>query len=392
MADKIKVLLLDTNDAVGGVVRGHIMFLRGADRTRFEMFAAVLSHGPLLPQFKAIPDLTIWPIAVGTKSARWCVGWRTRIVDAWSILPLLWTAVRLAALCRRNGVQVIHTSDKKRSLLLTLLLHRLTAIPFLYHIHDSYSDYPANRRALARAGIIIANSSAMRSAFIQWLGPSLERIRVIYNGMDVKRYQPGLPSTLRQEIGAAPDDLLIGISSRLAPNKGQETFLRAARLVAAQAPQARFVIVGDGSLFSDNADFVPLLERLAAESELAGRVHFIGFRSDMDNIYSGLDVLVNAAWCEAFGLVVTEAMACSKVVIGTQAGGIPEIITHGKDGFLFPVRDEQKLADLMLDLIRQPALRQRIGLAARQTVLARFTIQKQVQSHEELYVELAGGR
>ncbi len=390
MTNRIKVLLLDTNDAFGGVVRGHMMFLRITDRARFEMYAAVLGHGVVQSRFMEIPDVTFWPIEVGTKSAKWCVGWRSRLAEAWSVVPLTWTALRLASLCRRNGIQVIHTSDKKRSLLLMLLLHRLTGLPYLYHIHNNYIDYPANREALAHASLIIANSGEMRRDFIQWLGPTMERIRVVYNGMDAERFRPGLPTTLRQEIGAAPDDVLIGISSRLAPDKGQETFLRAAARVAVQEPRTRFVIIGDDAIFSDNADYVPLLKRLAAVPELTGRVHFLGFRSDMHNIYPGLDILVNAAWREAFGLVVVEAMASGKVVIGTQAGGIPEIITHGQDGFLFPVRDEQKLAELLLDVVRAPERRARIGIAARQTVLERFTIQRQVHDHEALYEELAG--
>ena len=240
MSSKIKVLLLDTNDAFGGVVRAHQMFLQNIDRTRFEMYAAVLGHGPLLPQFQAIPGVTLWPIEVGTKPAKWCGGWRSRVADLWGVVPLVWTALRLAALCRRTGIQVIHTSDKKRALLLVLLLHRLTGIPYLYHIHANYVDFPANRKALARAGLIIANSNAMRSDCIRCLGPALERIRVVYNGMDAERFRPGLPSTLRQEIGAAPGDVLIGITSRLAPDKGQETFLRAAQLVATQTPHVRF--------------------------------------------------------------------------------------------------------------------------------------------------------
>jgi len=389
MNDKIKVLLLDTNDAVGGVVRGHLMFLRLTDRARFAVFAAVLGHGPLLPQFQAIPAVTLWTMEVGTKSAKWCAGWRGKVANAWGVVPLVWSALRLARLCRRAGIQVLHTSDKKRSLLLTLLLHRLTGLPYLYHIHNNYIDYPANRKALARAALIIANSGEMRRDFIQWVGPSMERIRVVHNGMDAERYRPGLPSTLRQEVGAAPDDVLIGISSRLAPDKGQETFLQAAALVIAQEPRARFVIIGDDAIFSDNADFVPMLRKRAQEPGLAGRVHFLGFRNDMPNLYPGLDILVNAAWREAFGLVVVEAMACAKPVIGTQAGGIPEIITHGQDGFLFPVRDAQKLAKLLLDLVRSPELRQRIGAAARQTVLDRFTIQRQIKEQEAIYAELA---
>ena len=390
MSEKTKVLLLDTNDGFGGVVRAHLMFLQYADHTRFDMHAAILGHGPLLPRFLAIPNVTFWKIEVGTKSAKWCAGWRGKVANAWGVVPLVWTALRLAVLCKRAGIQAIHTSDKKRALMLMLLLHKLTGIPFLYHIHNNFIEYPANRKALAKASAIIANSGEMRRDFIEHLGPKMERIRVVYNGMDVERFRPGLPSTLRQEIDAAPDDVVIGISSRLAPDKGQETFLRAAKLVVKQEPRARFVIIGDDSIFSDNADFVPLLKRLATEGELMGRVHFLGFRSDMHNIYPGLDVLVNAAWREAFGLVVVEAMACAKVAVGTQSGGIPEIITHGVDGFLFPVRDEQKLAEILLDVVRAPEMRARIGEAARQTVVDRFTIQQQIRTQEQIYVVLAG--
>ena len=389
MGNKIKVLLLDTNDAFGGVVRGHMMFLRYTDRAKFDMYAAVLGHGKVLSRFLEIPNVTFWKMEVGTKSARWCVGWRGRLAEAWSVVPLTWAALRLTRLCKRNGIQVIHTSDKKRALMLMLLLHKLTGLPYLYHIHNNYIDYPTNREALARASLIIANSAEMRRDFIQWLGPTMERIRVVYNGMDAQRFRPGLPSTLRQEIGAAPDDVLIGISSRLAPDKGQETFLQAAAMVIKHDPRTRFIIIGDDAIFSDNAEYVPLLRKLAQESGLAGRVHFLGFRSDMPNIYPALDIVVNAAWREAFGLVVVEAMACAKVAVGTQSGGIPEIITHGKDGFLFPVRDAQKLAELLLKLIRSPELRQRIGATARQTVLDRFTIQYQIQNQEAIYAELA---
>jgi len=389
MADQIKVLLLDTNDAMGGVVCAHLLLLRTLDRAQFDIYLACLGHGPLLAGFQAVSDVTLWPIEVGTKPAKCCRGWLGRAVDALSVVPLVFSALRLASRCRRGGIQVIHTSDKKRSLLLTLLLHRLTRLPYLYHIHNQYIDYPANRRALARAGVIIANSGEMRRDFIRHLGPAMERIRVVYNGIDTQRFRPDLPSGFREDAGAASDDVLIGITSRLAPDKGQETFLRAAALVAPVEPRARFVIVGDDSIYSDNRDCISTLKRIVTEQGLTERVTFAGFRSDMAAVYTGLDVLVNAAWREAFGLVVVEAMACGKAVVGTEAGGIPEIITHGCDGFLFPPRDEQKLAEILLDLVRRPELRRAVGRAARQTVLSRFSIQTMARSIEKVYGETA---
>jgi glycosyltransferase involved in cell wall biosynthesis len=388
MDTKIKSLLLDTNDAVGGVVRGHMMFLRHLDRTRFDVHAAV-HRGPLLPQFRTVPRVTLWTMDAGTKPAIMCSGWRSRLTDLNSIFKLVWSALRISLRCRKAGIQVIHTSDKKRSLLLTLLIHRLTSIPYLYHIHNNYVDYRANRMALVQAAIIVANSGEMRRDFIQALGPSMERIRLLYNGIDTEEFKPGLTSGLRAELNAAPDEILIGISSRLAPDKGQDTFLRAAVRVAGQESRVRFVIIGDDSIFSDNIDFVPMLRQIAHESGLANRTVFLGFRRDMPAIYNGLDIIVNAAWREAFGLVVIEAMACGKVVIGTQSGGIPEIITHGSDGFLFPVNDDLALADLLLELIQNPDLRSRIGEAARRTVLERFTIDTQMRALEKFLAEIA---
>ena len=389
MAEKVKVLLLDTNDAMGGVVQAHLLLLRTLDRSRFDVHLACLGHGPLRPVYQAVPDVTCWPIEVGTKSVNWCGGWRGRVADLFSIVPLVLSAMWLAYHCWRAGIQVIHTSDKKRALLLTLLLHRLTRIPYLYHIHNGFVEYPANRRALAHAAVIIANSAEMRRDFIDHLGPGMERIRVLYNGVDTEQFRPGLRSGFRADVGASSGDVLIGMASRLAPDKGQDTFLRAAAQVARAEPQARFVIIGDDSIFSDNGDFVAKLKRLVAELDLTGRITFAGFRSDMAVVYTGVDVLVDAAWCEAFGLVVVEAMSCGKVVIGTEAGGIPEIIMHGRDGFLFPPRDATRLAAILLEVVRKPALRRAIGAAARQTVLERFTIQTMARAVEKSYDELA---
>lgn len=389
MAQKVRVLLLDTSHVAGGLEMVHADLLRTLDRTRFDVYLACIGHGPLLSVFQSIPDVTLWKIDVGTRSGKWCAGWRGRVANVLSVVPLFVSAVRIAHRCRISGIQVIHTSTKKRSVLLTLLLNRLTRLPFLYHIHGTYDDYPANRRALARAAVIIANSADSRQDYILARGPEMNRIRVVHNGIDAAHFRPGLSSGFRDEIGVAPGAVLIGITSRLASDKGQETFLRAAAIVARAEPQVRFAMVGDDAICSDNCDYIPMLKRIVTEQGLADRVIFAGFRSDMAAVYTGLDVLVNAARREAFGLVVVEAMACGKAVVGTESGGIPEIVTHGRDGFLFPPRDARRLAEILLDLVRQPELRQRIGVAARATVLERFSVQTMARAVEKVYVELA---
>jgi glycosyltransferase involved in cell wall biosynthesis len=386
---KTRILLLDTNDAMGGVVRVHLNLLRELDRSRFEVTVACLRRGGNLDAFRALPGVTVLTLETGTKPMNQCSGPLTKMADFFGVFPLLWSVVRLAWYCRRRGIQLIHTSDKKRAVIMTVLLSKLIKIPFVYHIHNNFVDYGFNRRALKLATAIVANSGEMRRDFIQALGEDMERIQVVYNGIDEDEFKPGLPSTLRDELHLTPEKGLIGVVSRLAPDKGQETFLKAAAMVAARNQDAFFVIAGDDSIFSDNEDYIPLLQKMVYELGLSGRVAFLGYRTDIANVYSGLDIVVDAAWREAFGMVVVEPMACGKVVVGTNAGGIPEIIEHGQDGLLFPPRDPDALAEILLGLLQHRDRLSEIGQQARQRVLELFTIEKQTRNIEAVYGQVA---
>ena len=385
---RIKILLLDTNDAMGGVVRVHLNLLKNVDRTRFHVTAACLWRGQVLSAFQSIPQLTLITLEAGTKPVQMSQGIRAGLADAAGLLPLVFSVIRLIVFCLKNRIQVIHTSDKKRALVIANIIHQVTGIPFIYHIHDVFADYRLNRRILRSAAAIVANSQDMKRDFLEHAGREMERIQVVYNGLDPETFRPGLISTLPAELGLDESHTLIGIASRLAPNKGQETFLRAAAIVLSRYDSVHFVLAGDDAIFSDNQDFVPFLHKLAKDLSLSDHVHFLGYRNDIVEVYSGLDVVVNAAWREAFGMVVVEPMACGKVVVGTRSGGIPEIIQHGKNGFLFPPRDHKALARLLLNLLEQRDLLQKVGQEARKTVLDRFTIAKQAQALEDIYQQV----
>jgi len=386
-----KILLIDTNDAMGGVVRVHVSLLQTFDRKRVEPHVAYLPRGDVYSLFEAIPDTHLLKLQVGTKGASLCREWRAGIAELSGLFLLAGAVVRLVRYCRKHRIQVIHTSDKKRAVLLILLVNFLTGIPFIYHIHNIYVDYRANRWALSRAAAILANSEDMKRNFIETLGSAMNRIQVVYNGIDPAWFRPGIESSLRRELGLGPDDVLAGIVSRLAPDKGQETFLRAAAQIAALNRHAYFVIVGDDSIFSDNATYVPMLKKLVAELGLSGRVHFTGYRSDMPNVYAGLDIVVNAARREAFGMVLVEPMACEIPVIGTNAGGIPEIIEEGHNGFMFEPGDAGSLAVHLSTLISDAELRRSMGVEARRMVMEKYTIAKQARMIEDIYRETAAG-
>jgi glycosyltransferase involved in cell wall biosynthesis len=393
MKQPIRILLLDTNDAMGGVVRVHLGLLQALDRACIEPHLAYLPRGRVRAMFEALADTPRLRLETGTKDTgtAGATGRRAALVEAAGLVRLATAARRLARYCRRHRIQVIHTSDKKRAVLLTLLVHRLTGTPFIYHVHNAYVDYRANRWALSRAAAVLANSGAMKRDFVEALGTVMERIRVVPNGIDPQRFRPGPSAVLRRELGLGSDAVLAGIVSRLAPDKGQETFIRAAARIATVNPRAVFVIVGDDAIFSDNAAYVPMLRRRIEALGLAGRVHFTGYRENMPEVYAGLDVVVNAARREAFGMVVVEPMACGVPVIGTRAGGIPEIIQNGRNGFLFEPEDAAGLAIHLQALMGDAGLRRSVGAEARRRVLERYTIAAQARAVEAVYREIVAG-
>ncbi|AKJ63900.1 glycosyltransferase family 4 protein [Kiritimatiella glycovorans] len=380
------ILLIDTNDAMGGVVRVHFNLLRAIDRARFRVYAVCQKDSPIEAGFRSIAGASVFPIHTGTKPVDACGGWRGRLGDVLSLLRLVPAVLRIRRICRREEIGLIYVSDKKRAVYLASALRKLTGLPVVYHGHTHHADYAINRRLVREADAVVVNSAAVREDYREWLGPRTPPIEVVHNGLDAGEYSPG-GSSLRDELGLPDDRLLVGIASRLAPDKGQETFIRAAAEVHRRHEHVHFVLVGDDSIFSDNRDYVPHLKKLCRESELDDCTTFLGYRNDMVNVYRGLDIVVNAAWNEAFGMVMIEPMACGKVPVGTSAGGIPEIIRDGENGFLYPPRDHARLAEIIEELVRpESAARLReIGETARSTVLDRFSIETQVRNMEAVF-------
>ena len=173
----------------------------------------------------------------------------------------------------------------------------------------------------------------------------------------------GTGASLRQQLGwdGRP---VVGILGRLQPWKGQELFLRAAALVAAEEDSARFAVVG-GAILGWEGDYPDRLHQLAADLGIADRVHFSGHVDDPYAWLDMFDVAVHASKGEPFGLVIVEAMALGKPVVAAAAGGPREIVEDGESGVLVP-RREADYASAVLRLLRDQSLRARLASRAPQ--------------------------
>lgn len=231
-------------------------------------------------------------------------------------------------------------------------------------------------------GVISVSGYGYRNFTTRDLLPK-KRFHVIYNSVDVERASLGLDRAekFRQHYGIAPADLVVTQVSWLIPEKGVDDLVTAARDVVAAEPAAHFVIAGDGA-------HLPNLRQQVFDLGIESHVTFTGVVGDplADGLYAASDVVCQMSrWEEVFGYVIAEAMASGKPLVGTRAGGIPEIIQDGVTGFLVDRRDSAAMAARILDLLRDPALRRRMGQAGHEVVREKFNLKKNVAQLIRLY-------
>ena len=219
---------------------------------------------------------------------------------------------------------------------------------------------------------------------LERLGIGHGKTVVVRLGLDLDHLTIDKPGRLRSDIGVPPGVPLVGIVGRLVPIKAHDLFLAAASLVAKAHPDAHFAIVGDGELWSE-------LHAAVARLGLAERVHFTGWRSDLAEVYSDLDIVVCCSRNEGTPVSLIEACAAGRCVIGTRVGGIADIIATGVNGLLVPSGDSGALATAIEDLISDPAKRGMMGNTGRQMVLERHGSSRMVSELKEVYRRLLEG-
>ncbi len=213
-----------------------------------------------------------------------------------------------------------------------------------------------------------------------------EKIVLIYNGISVDKFQVPATGRLRRELGLQNGAKLVGMVANLRESKGYEFFIQAARKVTATMPEIRFVAVGDVNPVIAKP-LLGLIERLG----LQDRFIFLGFRSDVPEILSELDVFVLSSVSEGFPLVTLEAMAAAKPVIVTRSGGPQEIVEDGHTGLLIPPADPDALAEKICELLGNPERAAALARTAQAKVESKFTLERMIRDYERLYERFMNG-
>jgi glycosyltransferase involved in cell wall biosynthesis len=352
-----RILFVDQSGAPGG---GELSLLEIAKHCREACKVVLLSDGP----FRALLEEAAVPVAVLPAPPGFIGIARERggLRELRALAPILKLARRLARLA--DGHDLIYANTQK-AMVVAALAGRLTGKPVIWHLRDILSGdhfgraqrWAAVRLANSWISRVIANSTATAEAFVT-AGGDRARVTVVYNGIDASacgRLSDERRMRLRADLGLGQEPLVAAVG-RLSPWKGQHVLIDA----LPHLPGVHALIVG-AALYGEDA-YAEKLQRQVTALDLADRVHFLGFRSDVFDLMSLANAVVHTAVApEPFGRVLVEGMLARRPVVASRAGGAVEVIEDGISGVLVAPNDPHALAQALTELLSDESRCRRIA-------------------------------
>lgn len=319
---------------------------------------------------------------------------RARAAEGLDLLPIaprsemdLSAAWRLSRVVKRLRPDVVHAHDPHAVAMASLALSMGTSSPAPTLIAARRVDFHLQGNAFSRwkhrqVDCFIAASEAIRQMLVGDGVPPGQTVTV-HEGIDVDHVLAAPAVNVHEAFWLPHQAPVVGNVAALVPHKGQRHLVEAAHLVVREVPDARFIILGEGELREQ-------LERQVREYHLEKHVLLPGFRADVLGCLKGFDLFVMSSVTEGLGTSLLDGMACSKAIVATRAGGMPEVVDEGRTGILVAPRDHQAMAAAIVRLLREEPLRRRMGEAGFARVRERFTVDRMVAETAAVYERLAG--
>lgn len=321
----------------------------------------------------------------------------------------------LYRLFRELRPEIVHTHNPKPGLY-GRLAARAARVPVVVNtVHGLYAlpeDKFAKRSvvySLERLASICSDAELVQNpediATLLKIGVPSKKIRLLGNGVDLERFRPlnegdpdsieaaaaseseGRREKLRRELGVEASTVICGVVGRLVWEKGYSEVFAAAAALKKQGVDAAFLVIGPTD--PEKSDGVDTTAIAAAE---ASGVRFLGMRSDVEDLYTAMDLYILASYREGFPRSAMEAAASGLPVIATDIRGCRQVVEHGQTGLLFPARDAQALTGAILEIIKDPSKRSAMGRRAAAKARAEFDHQRVIDITLETYERLLGER
>jgi glycosyltransferase involved in cell wall biosynthesis len=325
---------------------------------------------------------------------------RRRAAEGLDLIPIaprnemdLSAAWRLSRVIRSLGPDIIHAHDAHGVAMAALALSmgaastrlaggRSPALVAARRVDFHLRGNSLSRWKQRQVDCFIAASEAIRHMLIADGIPAARAITV-HEGIDVDHVAAAPAVNVHEAFWLPHRAPVVGNVAALVPHKGQRHLVDAAQLVVREIPDARFVILGEGELRDQ-------LERQVRDYSLEKHVLLPGFRTDVLGCIKGFDVFAMSSVTEGLGTSLLDAMACSRAIVATRAGGIPEVVDDGVTGLLVPPRNHVAMAEAIVRLLKDARLRTQMGEAGLKRVNDCFTVERMVAATAAAYARLAG--
>jgi glycosyltransferase involved in cell wall biosynthesis len=297
---------------------------------------------------------------------------------------------RIARLIRRRGVRIVHGTDFVTNFLGLLAARLARARVVVSRVdlgHQRPGFGPLRRRVekivSALADVVCANAEAVGRLCITEEGCSPERMVVVRNGIDLRRFDDQAARAVGGPFpGGGP---VVSVVANLWPVKDHRTLVEAAALVRRRIPDVRFALVGDGPEREH-------LERRIGELGLRDAVHLLGTRYDVPAILARSSAFCLPSRAEGLSNAIMEAMAAALPVVATEAGGNAELVQHGSTGFVVPVGDATSMAERLVEVLSDPGRAREMGRRGRAAADRELSLERKRERYRELYCNLLDNR
>ena len=378
MNGKIKLLLAITQAEFGGAQKYVYSLATNLDRERYEVTVLCGEKGLLIDRLKSVNiDFIVLPEL------------KREINPFYDVKAF----VKLIKILQNHKPDIVHTNSSKVGFL-GRLAAKLSGVPaVIFTAHGFVFHEPMSRikkifywamewiAGFFSDKIIVVSRRDWDSAIRKHIGKTA-KIEIIYHGLDPDELESLSNKELSPGDICIPDSsFIVGTVANFYPTKGLKYLVEAADVVVKNRQDICFVLVGDGILRKD-------IEESISRRGLARYFLLLGYRQDVPSLFQMFDLFILPSVKEGFPWVILEAMAAKKTIVATDVGGIPDMMTHGREGILVPPKNSSALADGILYMMTNPRLAKEMGEAARKRVENEFTLEKMLQKTERLYEEL----
>ena len=380
---KIKILHIITNLPVGGAQDNTLITIENLDKSKYDVTLMSASDGDWLERALNLKDVKLIFV--------------NELVRKIHIVYDFIALIKIFFYIKKGNYDIVHTHSSKPGFS-GRIAAKLAGVPIIIHtIHGfPFNDFmnPFARKffiylerllsKLSDALITVSNLNLQKAVDLK-IAP-MDKFTNIYSGICFGKFDVNVDiAHKKDELGFGKNDKIVGMVGRLSAQKSPKYFIKAIPDVLSVEPDTKFLLVGDGELRQE-------LESIIKKLKITENVKILGYRDDVPELLSIIDVFVLTSSWEGLGRSLTEAMYLKRPVVATAVEGVPELVIHKKTGLLVPPKNSESISDAILYLLKHPEICESIGEEAGKKVRDDFSAEKMISQIQQLYRKLIADR